>query len=91
MNTEIFAITLVTSDLAATERFYETVFGAKTVHSDEVSRVFKFGSVLINCLERSDAEGLFAPARVADVGAHASIRSTLGTKPPALDLEVSSR
>ncbi len=74
MKPEVFAITLVCDDLSSVERFYSDVFAAKPVHADDVSRVFKFGSVLINCLERSDAVGLFAPAATASVGsAHASM------------------
>ena len=73
MSHDIFAITLVTRDLVAAEKFYREVFDAKTVHSDEVSRVFKFGSVLINCLDSQDAEGLFAPAAVAAGPGHASM------------------
>ena len=73
MRNDIFAVTLVTTDLHAVEKFYSEVFGAKTVHSDEVSRVFKFGSVLVNCLDREDAVGLFAPANLATGVGHSSM------------------
>ncbi|MFM6963051.1 MAG: VOC family protein [Micrococcales bacterium] len=64
MNRDVFAITLATDDLIATEEFYRDVFGADIVHSDEVSRVFKFGSMLINCLELREAKSLFEPAKL---------------------------
>jgi uncharacterized glyoxalase superfamily protein PhnB len=74
MDRKLFAITLVTADLAAVENFYAKVFDATPVHSDEVSRVFSFGGTLINVLERSDAETLFAPAQAAGPGyAHPSM------------------
>lgn len=72
MELDLFALTLFTDDLEATEKFYGEVFGAKVIHSDEVSRVFKFGSTLINCLHRSDAIGLFAPSELSSSG-HASM------------------
>ena len=65
---KLFAITLIASDLDEFAQFYEAVFGVVPIFSDEVSRVFKLGETLINVLERSDAEVLFAPAQTAAVG-----------------------
>lgn len=62
MNTNIFAITLFTDDLAGVRNFYPPVFGSQPIHSDDVSVVYKFGLVLINILEITDAQGLVAPA-----------------------------
>ena len=77
MSPEVFAITLVCDDLSAVESFYSDVFATRPVHSDEVSRVFKFGSVLINCLERADAVKLFAPATTVSAGSGQSSMLTV--------------
>jgi uncharacterized glyoxalase superfamily protein PhnB len=72
MNRQIFALTLATRDLAATEDFYAKVFDAEVIYSDEVCRIFKFGETLINCLSIENARELFAPAVLSGTG-HASM------------------
>jgi len=69
----IWAITLVTDDLEATDRFYREVFGLEPVFGDDASSVFRFGEVLVNLLGRSAAPELVDPAPVAP--AEAGVRS----------------
>ena len=60
----ITALTLITDDLPATKRFYETVFGLPVYFEDDSSVFFDFGNTLINLLARGSADELIAPASV---------------------------
>lgn len=62
----IFAITLFVEDLDATKQFYQTVFDLSIVFEDGNSAVFQFGSSLVNLLKITEADGLIAPAAVAN-------------------------
>ncbi len=61
----IFAVTLFAEDLAQTKAFYHLVFGAPSVFEDPRSAVFKFGNLLINLLDVTEAPDLIGPALVA--------------------------
>ena len=60
----IFAITLVAEDLAATRDFYRAVFGLPVIFEDDASAVFAFGPVLVNLLAARAAPELVEPATV---------------------------
>jgi catechol 2,3-dioxygenase-like lactoylglutathione lyase family enzyme len=77
VKSDIFAITIFTSDLAETRRFYAEVFEVAPVHHDEVSVVFKFGGVLLNILDLADGEQLIAPAKAAASSTHHGTMITL--------------
>src|SRR6266542_6674197 len=62
----IFAITLFTEDLELSKEFYQKVFGLPIDYEDPNSAVFKFGDTLINLLKITEADGLIAPAKVAN-------------------------
>ncbi len=64
----IEVITLFVEDLAASRSFYDAVFGAETVYSDDVSTVLKFGSLMINLLSASEAATLVEPLPVVRAG-----------------------
>ena len=73
--TTIAALTLVTDDLEATDRFYREVFGMEPVFGDENSSVFRFGATLVNLLRQEEAPELVDPAPVAPLAA--GVRSVL--------------
>ncbi len=58
-------ITLFVDDLAAAPAFYKNVFAGDEVYADEVSWVFRLGSVMINLLDKSAALEVVEPAPVA--------------------------
>jgi catechol 2,3-dioxygenase-like lactoylglutathione lyase family enzyme len=74
----IDAITLFVEDLAAAKRFYTDVFRLPVFFEDDSSAVFKFGDMLVNLLEASEALALVAPAKVATPDAGARFQFTLG-------------
>jgi len=61
---EVEVITLFVDDVASSKAFYAKVFGAQTVWQDEVSSVLKFGGLLINLLDASQAPPLVEPMPV---------------------------
>ena len=65
---EIFAITLVAHDLAASIEFYGDKLGLKTVFSDDVSAVYVCGKTMINVLSGAAAVELVQPASVVSEG-----------------------
>jgi len=73
----IAAITLFVDDLDAGRRFYREIFGLPIWYEDENSAVFKFGETLINLLEAGKADGLVAPARVANPDSGVRFQFTL--------------
>lgn len=73
--TTIAAITLITDDLEATDRFYREVFGMEPVFGDDDSSVFRFGETLVNLLRSAAAPELVDPAPVATVDA--GVRSVI--------------
>jgi catechol 2,3-dioxygenase-like lactoylglutathione lyase family enzyme len=64
----LFAVTLITSDLATSIHFYGGKLGLALVFSDEVSAVYMCGQTMINLLAASAADELVAPASVATSG-----------------------
>lgn len=77
---EIEVVTLFVSDLQTTRDFYLRVFETKIAYQDEVSCVMKFGGVMINLLDRTEAPGLVAPERIAAPGAGPSALFTIRVK-----------
>jgi len=74
---EVEVITLFVDDIASSKAFYAKVFGAQTVWEDEVSSVLKFGGLLINLLEASQAPPLVEPLPVAPSSAGARALLTI--------------
>ncbi len=74
---EIFAITLVTHDLAASIEFYGDKLGLKTVFSDDVCAIYVCGKTMINVLSGAAAVELVEPASVVAVGSGVSAVYTL--------------
>lgn len=62
---EVEVITLFVDDIASSKAFYAKVFKSETVWEDEVSSVLRFGGLLVNLLDASQAPPLVEPLRVA--------------------------
>ncbi len=75
---EIGAVTLFVDDLGAAKQFYQHVFDLPVHYEDENSAVFRFGSVLINLLDISEAHELIAPATVGSRDAGSRSQFTVG-------------
>ncbi|WP_025034267.1 VOC family protein [Bradyrhizobium sp. DOA9] len=77
---EVEVITLFVDDIAASKAFYAKVFTAETVWEDDVSSVLKFGGLLINLLDASQAPELIEPLPVAPspAGARALLTIRVG-------------
>ena len=58
----LFAITLFTEDLEASDAFYGQALGLEKVFGDEVSSVYMAGKTAVNILASSQAEELLSPA-----------------------------
>jgi uncharacterized glyoxalase superfamily protein PhnB len=71
------AITVFTDDIAASREFYVGVFAATIVYEDEVSCMFRVGSLIVNLLARTEADELVTPAPIAQSGAAASVMLTV--------------
>lgn len=67
----IFAVTLFTGDLAASQAFYRVFLNAEPIWGDAVSTVFKTGETMINLLQNAAVADLIAPGRMANVGLRA--------------------
>ena len=76
----IAAITLFVEDLEESRRFYGEVFELPVVFEDENSAVFKFGEMLVNLLQASEAPGLVGPAPVASRDAEVRFQFTLAVE-----------
>ena len=74
---EIFAITLVTHDLAASIEFYGDKLGLKTVFSDDVCAIYVCGKTMINVLSAAAAVELVEPASLVSEGSGVSAVYTL--------------
>ena len=74
----IAAITLFEEDLESAKSFYQEVFDLPIHYEDDVSAVFKFGDMLINLLQATEAPGLVEPAPVAKSDAGVRYQFTLG-------------
>jgi catechol 2,3-dioxygenase-like lactoylglutathione lyase family enzyme len=64
----LFAITLITGDLLASQEFYGSKLNLEQVYSDKVSAVYKCGQTMINLLDAAAAGDLVAPASVPVAG-----------------------
>lgn len=73
----LFAITLLTSDLAESQRFYGELLGLDKVWGDEVSAIYKVGGTMINVLSDTQAAELLEPAKLAADGAGEKVVYTL--------------
>ncbi len=73
----LFAVTLLTHDLAASERFYGELLGLDKVWGDEVSAIYKVGSTMINVLSDKQAAELLEPEKLAKSGAGEKVVYTL--------------
>jgi catechol 2,3-dioxygenase-like lactoylglutathione lyase family enzyme len=62
---EVEVITLFVDDIASSKAFYAKVFASETVWEDAVSSVLRFGGLLVNLLDASQAPPLVEPLRVA--------------------------
>jgi uncharacterized glyoxalase superfamily protein PhnB len=62
---DVEVITLFVDDIASSKAFYAKVFESETVWEDAVSSVLRFGGLLINLLDVSQAPALVEPLRVA--------------------------
>lgn len=60
----LFAVSLVTEDLVASDAFYGSTLGLPKVFGDEVSSVYMAGNTAINLLASSQWNELIAPAKV---------------------------
>jgi len=69
--TEVEVITLFVDDIVSSKAFYAKVFASEKVWKDAVSSVLRFGGLLINLLEVSQAPPLVEPLRVAQSSAGA--------------------
>lgn len=76
-------VTLFVDDFSATRQFYERVFDAEIVYSDDVSAVFAFGGAMINLLDVNQAPELISPAAIGGQGA----RTLLTIKVEDVDTE----
>ncbi|UGX90406.1 VOC family protein [Bradyrhizobium barranii subsp. barranii] len=62
---EVEVITLFVDDIVSSKAFYAKVFASETVWEDAVSSVLRFGGLLVNLLDASQAPPLVEPSRVA--------------------------
>jgi catechol 2,3-dioxygenase-like lactoylglutathione lyase family enzyme len=74
---ELEVLTLFVSDLQTTKNFYLRVFEPAVVFQDDVSCVMRFGGVMINLLNRTEAPQLVEPGRIAAPGAGPSALLTI--------------
>jgi catechol 2,3-dioxygenase-like lactoylglutathione lyase family enzyme len=74
---EVEVITLFVDDIASSRAFYAKVFASETVWEDEVSSVLKFGGLLINLLDVSQALPLIEPLPVGQSSAGARVLLTI--------------
>ena len=74
---EVEVITLFVDDIASSRAFYAKVFTAETVWADAVSSVLRFGGLLINLLEASQAPQLVEPLPVGSSSAGARALLTI--------------
>jgi len=73
----IFANTLFVVDIDVSKAFYSMVFEKSPLHEDAVSAVYRFGDLLINLLEESQAPELIAPAKVGSKASGSRFQMTI--------------
>ncbi|MCK1389209.1 VOC family protein [Bradyrhizobium sp. 1] len=74
---EVEVITLFVDDIASSKAFYARVFASETVWEDAVSSVLRFGGLLINLLDVSQAPALVEPLPVGPSSAGARVLLTI--------------
>lgn len=74
---EVEVITLFVDDIASSKAFYARVFTSETVWEDAVSAVLRFGGLLINLLDVSQAPTLVEPLPVGPSSAGARVLLTI--------------
>ena len=62
----VFAITLLSEDLAASDSFYGQTLGLAKAFGDEVSSVYMAGNTAVNILATSQADELLSPANASN-------------------------
>jgi catechol 2,3-dioxygenase-like lactoylglutathione lyase family enzyme len=74
---EVEVITLFVDEIASSRAFYAKVFSPEIVWEDALSSVLRFGGLLINLLQVSQAPRLVEPLRVAESSAGARALLTI--------------
>ena len=71
------AVTLFVADVARSSAWYQLVFDAPVVFSDEHSTVVQLANTMVNLLDRREADDLIAPRQVATTAAGSSAQYTV--------------
>ncbi|MET4257516.1 catechol 2,3-dioxygenase-like lactoylglutathione lyase family enzyme [Bradyrhizobium sp. S3.12.5] len=74
---EVEVITLFVDDIASSRTFYTRVFACETIWEDKVSSVLRFGGLLVNLLDVSQASPLVEPLRVGGPSAGPRVLLTI--------------
>ncbi|OKO92004.1 glyoxalase [Bradyrhizobium sp. NAS80.1] len=74
---EVEVITLFVDEIASSKAFYARVFASETIWEDAVSSVLRFGGLLINLLDVSQAPTLVEPLPVGPSSAGARVLLTI--------------
>jgi catechol 2,3-dioxygenase-like lactoylglutathione lyase family enzyme len=74
---EVEVITLFVDDIVSSKTFYARVFAPEIIWEDAVSSVLRFGGLLINLLDASQAPPLIEPLPVAQPSAGARALLTI--------------
>lgn len=74
---EVEVITLFVDDIASSKAFYARIFASETIWEDAVSSVLRFGGLLINLLDVSQAPPLVEPLPVGPSSAGARVLLTI--------------
>lgn len=74
---EVEVITLFVDDIASSKAFYARIFASETIWEDAVSSVLRFGGLLINLLDVSQAPTLVEPLPVGPSSAGARVLLTI--------------
>lgn len=77
---QIGALTLFVADPQQSKGFYEKVFGVSSIFEDAHSVLFKFGSLMVGLLVRTEAPDLIGPAKVASREAGTTFQLTIFVK-----------
>jgi len=61
-------VTVFAADVSAARGFYEQVFGLGPIFEDPVSAAYRFGGLILNLLQDTEAPELIAPLPVGEAG-----------------------
>lgn len=70
-------VTLFVEDIDDARSFYAKVFAVETVYEDPVCSVLRFGGIMINLLQATEAPQLVEPAPVAPVASGSRVLFTI--------------